>query len=255
MKHFDTVQWFLEQCQRPTELEALRGAFQKSLYTLGFRYYACGSHVDPLNPRQAVMLLNYPRQWVESYSELQLHCIDPVFQRADVTAAPFSWDAADFKTGMTRTQQRMLKEARRFGIEHGYTIPIHSPQSPAFVRASCSVIPDSASLHPYSYFAAQLMACYLFETAERLLAAITPAPKRPGLSARQRQCLELAAQGKSDWEIAKLLALAECTVHNYIENAKRRFAVATRMQAVVLALASHQISFGDVIRTSRGGGS
>src|SRR5690606_40940921 len=70
---------------------------------------------------------------------------------------------------------------------------------------------------------------------------------RSQLSARQRQCLELAAQGKDEWTIGRLLNLAECTVHKHIGNAKRKLGVATRTQAVVEALATRQISFGDVV--------
>jgi DNA-binding CsgD family transcriptional regulator len=68
------------------------------------------------------------------------------------------------------------------------------------------------------------------------------------LSRRERQCLELAAQGKSDWVSSRILGLSERTVHNHVENAKRRLQVATRMQAVMHALAGQQISLGDVVR-------
>jgi DNA-binding CsgD family transcriptional regulator len=68
------------------------------------------------------------------------------------------------------------------------------------------------------------------------------------LSPRERQCLELAAQGKSDWVSSRILGLSERTVHNHVENAKRRLQVATRMQAVMHALAGQQISLGDVVR-------
>jgi LuxR family quorum-sensing system transcriptional regulator CciR len=194
------------------------------------------------------MLLNYPREWVQLYSELRLHCIDPVFKRADQSVLPFSWDAPDFAASVSPTQRRILKEARRFGIEHGYTIPIYSPRAHAHLRASCSLIPEALPIHPYSAFAAQLMTGYLFESAARVHGIPCATAELPALSRRQRECLELAAQGKSDWAIARLMNLRETTVHNYIENAKRRFQVATRVQAVVHALASHQISFGDVIR-------
>jgi hypothetical protein len=39
-------------------------------------------------------------------------------------------------------------------------------------------------------------------------------------------------------------------VHNHIEHAKRRLSVATRVQAIVHALVSRQIAFGDVIRST-----
>lgn len=250
MNCFDTAQWFIEQCECAAHIDELRQALHIAFRRLGFRYFACGSHVDPLNPRQAVMILNYPEQWVQLYSELQLHCIDPVFLRADRTLLPFFWDADDFKAEISPSQHRMLREARRFGIEHGYTIPIHSPRS-AFIAASCSVIPEARSLEPYSYFAAQLMACYLFETA---------APSWDWL-ANRRHALTSARDNDSAWHslhrakatrISPMLTgLRPCTVHNYIEKAKSRFDVATRVQAVVHALASYQISFLDAIPMRR----
>ena len=47
---------------------------------------------------------------------------------------------------------------------------------------------------------------------------------------------------------SRILGLSERTVHNHVENAKRRLQVATRMQAVMHALAGQQISLGDVVR-------
>jgi DNA-binding CsgD family transcriptional regulator len=67
-------------------------------------------------------------------------------------------------------------------------------------------------------------------------------------SERERQCLELAAQGKDDWSIGSLLRISERTAHNHIERAKRRLGVCTRVQVIVAALNDGQISFGDVIK-------
>ena len=97
------------------------------------------------------------------------------------------------------------------------------------------------------------MAFYLYEAASTEAASKDPPPIQKPLSKRERQCLELAAQGKSDWVSSKILGLSERTVHNHVENAKRRLQVATRVQAIVHALAGQQISLGDVVRCdSRG---
>jgi DNA-binding CsgD family transcriptional regulator len=101
-----------------------------------------------------------------------------------------------------------------------------------------------------SYFAAQLMACYMYVAAARRLNAQRPL-QSPRLSARERECLELAAHGKSDWAAGMLLGISERTVHNHIESAKRRLGVATRVQAIVRALTTGQISLGDVVRADR----
>jgi DNA-binding CsgD family transcriptional regulator len=57
----------------------------------------------------------------------------------------------------------------------------------------------------------------------------------------------LVAQGKSDWEIGRLLGISESTVHKHIEDAKRRFKVSTRIQLVVRSLADARLSFQDAI--------
>ena len=247
--HFDSAQSFIEQCDRATQLNELATAFQRSLEALGFRHFACCSHVDPLRPpRRSVMLHTYPDAWRRCFSELHFYEFDPVFLRAEQSRLPFYWDAPDFLAELTPPQQEILAEAARLGITHGYTIPMHSVGAAGPQRASCSVVPDSTSIDTSTYFWVRLMATYLYEAASRDAEAQDPAVAAGTLSRRERQCLELAAQGKSDWVVGRLLSISERTVHNHIESAKRRLGVATRVQAIVHALASRQVSFGDVIR-------
>ncbi len=70
---------------------------------------------------------------------------------------------------------------------------------------------------------------------------------RPPLTHRQRQCLVLVAQGKSDRQIGQLLGISDETAHKHVEAAKKRFAVVTRIELVVLALMDRQIAFADVV--------
>lgn len=250
MKQFDLAQSFVERCQRNAPAAELAGAFRYALEQLGFRFFACCSHVDPLRPpRGAVMLHNYPEEWARAFSELDFYYIDPVFHHANRRLTPFFWDTPAFRSELTAAQQDILTDAQRFGIEHGFTIPIHSPRSAHAFRASCSVVPDATSLDRGSYFIVQLLACHAYEA---LCQSVEPRYGRMprGLSRRERQCLELAAQGKSDWAAGKILGISERTVRNHIEFAKRRLGVATRVQAIVHALVSRQISFGDVIRSA-----
>lgn len=250
MDHFDLAQSLIEQCDRALRQEELTVAFQRVLETLGFRHFACCCHVDPLRPPpRAVMLQTYPQAWIPLFSELQLYEIDPVFMRAERTRVPFFWDVADFSNELTAPQREIFAEAEHLGIAHGYTVPFHSVDSLGPTRASCSVVPDSASIDPQTYFTVRLMAGYVYEAACRDVTAQQPRLPTSTLSRRELQCLEYAAQGKSDWVVGKLLNISERTVHNHIENAKRRLGVVTRVQAVVHALASRQVSFGDVIRS------
>lgn len=61
------------------------------------------------------------------------------------------------------------------------------------------------------------------------------------LTARERECLLWTARGKSNWEIANILNVAERTVTFHIGNACTKLGVNGRFQATVKAIAHHII--------------
>lgn len=240
MIDFDALQTFLETCATETDSDSIAEAFRQTIEELGFRYFACCSHVDPLDPPdRAVLVHNYPADWVKHFGEAKLHRIDPVFEFAQRQPLPFFWDAALRAQPLSGAQKEMIAEATAFGIEHGYTVPIHLSWTAGSLPASCSVIPDSRTLDSCCYFAVQTLATHLYAALDR---ARAPAPELPQLSQRERDCLALAAQGKDDWSIAQLLGLSENTVHTHIKRGMRRFRVCTRVQAAMYAVLTRQIS-------------
>ena len=247
MKPFEIAETFIELHGCGISLPELLQAFQRSLGELGFRYFACCSHIDPLGPGAAALVfLNYPAEWVCEYSAAGRHRIDPVFRYAEDRLAPFFWDDPEFRAALTQEQRDLLREAEARGLCHGYTVPIHPPGAH---MASCSVIPGPAPIERGAYQAVTSLACYMFDamlTAATLQECSRMHPMQ--LSERERQCLELAAQGKDDWSIGSLLRISERTAHNHIERAKRRLGVCTRVQVIVRALNEGQIAFGDVIK-------
>jgi DNA-binding CsgD family transcriptional regulator len=56
------------------------------------------------------------------------------------------------------------------------------------------------------------------------------------VTAREIQVLFWIAAGKSDWAIGRILKISSKTVNFHVENAKRKFGVGTRVQAVVAAI-------------------
>jgi DNA-binding CsgD family transcriptional regulator len=252
MEPFDWAQLFVERCERPDSKPALMAIFERALERMGFRYYACCSHVDFKHPPQsAVVLHNYPLDWADEYTERNLFRFDPVRQHAERSLLPFRWNSSGFTAGLTKSQRLILREAASAGIVNGYTVPIHVPWTAGALRASCSVIPDSNAIDERAYRAVQIMAIYLYASMEHR-EGVNATPESglksaPVLSERERQCLEMAAQGKSDWDISQLLGISESTVHKHVESAKRRLGVSTRIQAIVWAVRNSEICFGDVM--------
>ena len=244
MNPFDLAEDFDELCTRSTRVAQLSDTFQHHLENLGFRYFACASHVDPLHPRNAVMLLNYPRNWVECYSEKKWYLIDPVFHRADRSRRAFYWDDPHFYAAMTRDQRKMQRLARQFGVAHGYTVPIHGPLS----SSSCSVVPDSLKVHRHNYLAVEIMALRLYDRIAQLQHVDELPDDTPILNRRERQCLTLVGQGKGDIQIGTTLGVQRSTAHNYVEGAKKRLGLRQRTPAVLYAIGSRQIRLEDILR-------
>src|SRR4030095_5532017 len=114
---------FIGLARRGTSAGELATLFERALEQCGFRFFSCCSHVDLLRPpRGAVVLHNYPAEWVRAFSELDFYYVDPVFHYANRSLTPFFWDAAEFRAELTAPQLDIMEEARRFGIAHGYTV-------------------------------------------------------------------------------------------------------------------------------------
>jgi len=77
------------------------------------------------------------------------------------------------------------------------------------------------------------------ELAARVLAYFTAAPAAPAifpqLTAREREVLELVAQGRPNADIAGKLHLSQKTVRNHVSNILTKLQVADRAQAIVRA--------------------
>ena len=64
----------------------------------------------------------------------------------------------------------------------------------------------------------------------------------PRVTERESQVLNWVAAGKSDWAIGRILNISGKTVNFHVENAKRKFGVGTRIQAVIAAIREDVIS-------------
>lgn len=178
------------------------------------------------------LITTYPEEWTSHYLRSRYERIDPVITQALQSPEPFQWGVGLALPFSSPEQQRLLDEASQFGIRTGFTVPIHDGRSPiaalTFARnqreASFEICINSHAR------VLQLMAMYFHAHVRRKLSG---EPRIGGLplSRREFECLEWAAQGKSAWEIGRILGISRHTVASYLDNAKEKLGVRTIVQA------------------------
>jgi LuxR family quorum-sensing system transcriptional regulator CciR len=246
---FWDVQEFIREVNRITSFPELSSLMDGMSKTLGFDYFALVHHVELVGP-EVIDLENYPSLWREMIIERKYTSDDPILVACEHTNVGFRWSDIHKWISLSQRQKEILEGARAAGIGEGFTVPVHIPGEYA---GSCSF-----GLRPNRRFcestmpSAQYVGCFAFEAARRVLQAqqlqsgkaIGPPPR---LTPRQLDCVVLAAAGKSDWLAAQLLGISGQTVHQHIEDAKRRYGVSTRLQLVVRALFDGQLTFRDIV--------
>ncbi|HEY0265689.1 MAG TPA: autoinducer binding domain-containing protein [Rhizomicrobium sp.] len=239
------VQDFARAARSARDLAQLRTLMCEAVWALGFH------HLLLQGGTGAVWLADLPPGW----NAVAQVSGDAVVTAASQSFAPFLWSDISRLVALTRGQRDFLDEAVAAGIGAAVTVPVHRPRganeagSYSIFAGCCSFLMKNGVPLPLgSLAAAHYVGALAFDAAEHLRAARPPLPGGPHLTPRQRDCVVLVAQGKSDWEMGQLLGISESTVHKHIEDAKRRFGVSTRIQLVVRSLFDARLTFADVMK-------
>jgi LuxR family transcriptional activator of conjugal transfer of Ti plasmids len=193
-------------------------------------------------PTPPLLISTYPLAWTSRYLQGHYQRFDPVITQAIVGADPFEWGADIAASAPTGEQREMFDEAAKHGIRHGFTVPIHHGRVPiaAMTFAADERRPQFVRRIQEHGRVLQLMAMYFHAHVRRKLA-----PDRiidgVSLSPRELECLGWAAQGKSAWEIGRILGITRRTASFHLENAKAKLGVHSISHAVARLVASRQI--------------
>jgi LuxR family transcriptional regulator, quorum-sensing system regulator CciR len=215
--------------------------------SLGFDHFALIHHADlsRLSP-SLVHLDTYPAVWREHFVSNRVYLDDPILHACVRTHLGFAWGDVTEMIVLSPRQRAILESARNEGIGEGFSVPINIPGE---VNGSCSFATRFGKALPHNYLIfAQLLGSFAFQAARRLRQKCNPVngSQLPILTSRQRECVVLVGNGKTDWEIATILGLKEDTVTKYLNAARERYGVARRMQLVVAAIYDGQISLGEL---------
>ena len=249
MSQFQDVQEFIRLARSAKALPDLSALLDDTARSFGFTYFMLGHHVNVIRNNK-VHLSNYPVGYAQEMSTRPQFADDPVMRACQTRTASFRWSELRSLIPLSRYQEEILVNAGRSGIGEGFTVPASIPGE---CLGSCSfAVRTGETFDERILPSMQYVGSFAFEAARRMAQANARAhvvaSGAPSLSPRQLDCLILIAQGKSDQDAAQMLGLNKSTVHEYIENAKRKYGVASRVQLVIRTLFDNQLGFDDIIR-------
>lgn len=182
-----------------------------------------------------VMIKGYPDEWLSHYFESAFYDNDPVINYCSKALVPIQWH--DLRIEKGSFSERIMNEATEFGLKTGISMPVHSPQGEFGIFSlsvnSRLIAAQEVALHAMPYV--QLMAGYLHEALRRVI-GLSNTIEKPLLTEREKECLRLAADGKTSWEIGKLLNLSERTANFHLNNAMVKLDVSNRQHAVAKSI-------------------
>jgi LuxR family quorum-sensing system transcriptional regulator CciR len=228
------------------DMAQLKSLLHEAVWALGFQHFLLQGAAGQ------VWLADLPTGWMAAV----IPSSDAVLVTASQSYAPFLWSDISRLMALTPYQRDFMDAAHAAGVGAAVAVPIHRARdadqggSYSVFAGCCSFMMKTGVPLPLgSLAAAHYVGALAFDTAENLRQVRSGhQPQGPQLTPRQRDCVVLVAQGKSDWEIGQLLGISESTVHKHIEDAKRRYCVSTRIQLVVRALFDARLTFADVMK-------
>jgi LuxR family transcriptional activator of conjugal transfer of Ti plasmids len=231
-------QRFIDSLATSINTEDFREAMAEASSALDLRCFAYLSLPDR-REGQPQLISTYPVAWTTHYLRNRYERYDPVISRMLINPEPFRWGLETGSNKIARPQQELLSETAQFGIRYGFTIPIHDGRGPVagltFATDECGTRLQQCSDQDVRVL--QLMALFFHAHVRRKLA---PMHTIDGviLSPREFECLEWATQGKSAWDIGRILGISRHTAATYLENAETKLSVRTIVQAVARLVAS-----------------
>jgi DNA-binding CsgD family transcriptional regulator len=211
---------------------------------LGFDSFMYGRLAEP-RPRRAshpLLWTTDPREWMALYDRKAYVEIDPRLTESDHRATPLVWDGAHLRRDAR--VRGFLSDAARFGIRSGVSVSFRAADHSRIVVALNSpVSPVDPGRH--DRIARQLGDIMLLATRfhDVFMAPVVRAPLVDGpwglpLSARERECLQMAAHGLTSVEIAVKLDVAPRTIDFHFRNLIAKLGVLNRHGAIARGMSA-----------------
>jgi len=221
---------FLKAGPQASGLGELNDLFAATLRQFGYPFFGCMHYASPGRPFEPRMLFGRSSgDWVVRYTREQLALHDPTVGQIFTRSSAFSW--SDIQSGGLRPQEaEVFTQASKAGLKSGFLVPVSGSYGDVMGVIMTS---DAALEHDATERATLAAVSAIYAAVGKSLLEVTQdQPTATPLTSRECQCLSWASQGKTDWEIGRILSIAPRTVGTHIDNARAKLGASNRTNAV-----------------------
>jgi LuxR family transcriptional regulator, quorum-sensing system regulator CviR len=182
-----------------------------------------------------VVNASYPDEWLYLYWKNGFAEIDPVFQSALKSPGTQHWHEI-YQNMSSEKEQEFITTARQFGLRDGITTG--SVDQACGVATFCSFASEEALDGKRLVPLVEYLGAYIHMALLKSVPKSLPQTDRcvKGLSSREVTILNWMKNGKTNWEIGKILGVSERTIRFHIESIFSKLEVTSRSQAVATAI-------------------
>lgn len=240
-KYNNSIQF--ESLTNARSKEEVVALIKQAVKSLGFDHTLLAVIPNPKVQDSGIFLhSNYPDTWRKYYDEKNLRLMDPTVAYCFKSISPFIWMPESFQTDEQKT---LYEEASSFGLRAGVTLPIHGLAGEVgMLTCVRDELPSDKFLQDLNNKLSELtlLRDVAYDAMSTYITTETVVEEIPQLTARELDCLHWMAQGKTTWEISRILNITEAGVNFHISNLRNKFGVNRRNDVVIKAIRAGIIS-------------
>ena len=234
--------WKESQLKQLSHTQEIKTAYRIALnFARNLGYKFCGFSITSNSVgvnTSAVNLNNFPHEWNTQYEKNNATQIDPIVAHCNRSTLPVLWSEELFSK--TPWLWHLLQQQ---GLQHGWSQAIFDEETGQ--RSILSLARSHCPISAYELYEHLGFSVFISRHLHALALGMQPKkparPQPPPLSRRELEVLKLSADGKTAYEIARILSLSERTINFHVQRAIEKLGVNNKIAAVIAAARSGAI--------------
>ncbi|MDP3526009.1 MAG: autoinducer binding domain-containing protein [Hoeflea sp.] len=220
--------------------DAIRAELSDVIGALGFDYFTLVRQPGPESDANGLMLAGqWPKGWPELYVKRKYAAIDPIIRYLGHSQRGYRWAEpmlAFAQDPQHKRMERMMVDARRYGLEDGYVFPVHGR------RGLVGVLSVAGRAVELSRSEISMMDALAKKAFWDILRVLDPAaheriarPVAVQMTRRELETLEYLGYGMTSNEMGATLGLSAHTVDWYMNGIQEKLHAKNRHHVVAIA--------------------